>query len=104
MDTLLGEMNTINTVPHPSTSRKRKSSPPPKYRSNDHRSSPIDIYDGAHPDDFRGDATPSDDEFASPKRKLRTDLTIKPALDGFTNLGVCSSGPEDGGEQLQFWR
>lgn len=99
MDMLLGDMNAIKTVPPPpSRSRKRKPSPPPKYRSNEHRSSsPIDIYDSAHSDDFRGDAAPSDNEFASPKKKPRTDPTIKPALDGFTNLDVYSSGPEDAG-------
>lgn len=99
MDMLLGDMNAIKTVPsNPSRSRKRKPSPPPKYRSNDHRSSsPVDIYDGAHSDGFHGEAAPSDDEFTSPKKKPRTDPTIKPALDGLTNLDVYSSGPEDAG-------
>ena len=33
----------------------------------------------------------------SPKKKPRTDPVIKPALDGFTDLDVHSSGPEDAG-------
>ena len=89
MDTLLGDMNTIKAVPsNPFGSRKRKPSPPPKYRSNDNRSSsPIDTYDGAHSDGFHEDAGPSEDEFMSPKKKPRTDSA--------TNLKVHSTGPED---------
>ena len=99
MDMLLGDMNAIKAVPpNPLRSRKRKPSPPPKYRSNDHRSSsPVDAYDGAHSDGFHNDTAPSGDEFMSPKKKPRTDPAIKPALDGLTNLDVHSSGPEDAG-------
>jgi DNA polymerase alpha subunit A len=99
MDMLLGDMNAIKTAPtHPSRSRKRKPSPPPKYRSSDHRSSsPVDAYDGAYSDGFHDDAGPSGDEFMNPKKKARTDPVIKPALDGLTNLGVRSGGPEDAG-------
>ena len=99
MNTLLGDMNTIKAVPsNPFKSRKRKPSPPPKYRSNDHRSSsPVDIYDGAHSDGFHDEVGLSGDEFMSPKKKPRTDPAIKPALEGLTNLDVQSSGPEDVG-------
>jgi len=99
MDMLLGDMNAIKTIPsNPSRPRKRKPSPPPKYRSNDHRSSsPVDIYDGAYSDGFHEDAGPSGDEFMNPKKRPRTDLVITPALDGLTNLDVHSSGPEDAG-------
>ena len=99
MNMLLGDMNTIKAVPsNPFRSRKRKPSPPPKYRSNDHRSSsPVDAYDGPHSDSFHDDMGPSGDEFMSPKKKPRTDPAIGPALDGLTNLGVHSSGPEDTG-------
>jgi DNA polymerase alpha subunit A len=97
MDMLLGNMNAIKTVPsNPSRSLKRKPSPPPKYRSNDHRSSsPIDIHDGTYSDGLHDDAAPPGDEFMSPKKKPRTDPAIKPALDRLTNLDVYSSGPED---------
>ena len=99
MDTLLGDMNAIKAIPpNPFRSRKRKPSPPPKYRSNDHRSSsPVDIYDSVYSDGFHGDAGPSGDELVNPKKKPRTDPVVKPALDGFTNLDVHSSGPEDAG-------
>ena len=99
MESLLGDMNAIKAVPSiPVRSRKRKPSPPPKYRSNDYRSSsPIDAHDGAYSDGFRDDGGPSGDEFMSPKKKPRTDPVIKPALDGLTNLEVHSSGPEDAG-------
>jgi len=99
MDMLLGDMNTIKTAPsNPYRSRKRKPSPPPKYRSNEHRSSsPVDAYDGAYSDGFHEDPGPSGDEFMSPKKKQRTDPTIKPALDGLTNLDVRSNGPEGAG-------
>jgi hypothetical protein len=101
MDTLHGDMNTIQTaLTHPSRSRKRKPSPPPKYRSNDHRSSsPVDAYDGAYSDSFHDDAGPSGNEFMNPRKKARTDPAIKPALDGLTNLGVRSGGPEDAGTE-----
>jgi len=97
MNSLLGDMNTIKTIPsNPFRSRKRKPSPPPKYRSSDHRSSsPVDAYDGAYSDGFHGDAGPSGDEFMNPKKKPRTDPVIKPALEGLTNLDVHSSDPED---------
>ena len=100
MSTLLGDMNAIKAAPsNPSRlSRKRKPSPPPKYRSNDHRSSsPVDAYDDIHSDEFHDDMRPSGDDFVSPKKKQRTDPTIRPALDGLTNLDVQSSGPEDAG-------
>ena len=99
MDMLLGDMNTIKTAPsNPFRSRKRKPSPPPKYRSNDHRSSsPIGVSDGAYSDGFYDDAGPSGDEFTNPKKKPRTDPAIKPALDSFPNLDFHSSGPEDAG-------
>ena len=98
MSTLLSNMNTIKTAPsNPFRSRKRKS-PPPKYRSNDHRSSsPVGAYDDTWSDGFHDDAGPSGDELKSPKKKLRTDPAINPALDGLTNLDVHSSGPEDVG-------
>lgn len=97
MDMLLGDMNAIKTIPsNPFKSRKRKPSPPPKYRSNDHRSSsPVDFHDGTYSDGIHDDAAPSGDEFMSPKKKPRTDPAISPALDGLTNLDVRSSGPED---------
>lgn len=97
MNTLLGDMNTIKTAPSNSfrTSRKRKPSPP-KYRSNDHRSSsPVDPYDDIHSDGLHDDAGPSGDELVVPKKKQRTDPAIRPALDGLTSLDVHSSGPED---------
>ena len=99
MSTLLGDMNTIKTAPsNPFRSRKRKPSPPPKHRSNDHRSSsPVDACDSAHSDGFHDEGGPSGDEFMSPKKKARTDPAIRPALDGLTNLAVHSSGPEDTG-------
>lgn len=100
MNTLLGDMNTIKAAPSNPfrSSRKRKPSPPPKYRSNDHRSSsPIDAYDGVHSDGFHDDAGPPGDEFVSPNKKQRTDPTIRPALDGLTNLDVHSSDAEDAG-------
>lgn len=100
MNTLLGDMNTIKTAPsNPfKSSRKRKPSPPPKYRSNEHRSSsPVDPYDGVHSDGLHDDAGPSGDESMSPKKKQRTDPAIRPALDGLTNLDVHSSGLEDAG-------
>jgi len=94
---LLGDMSTIKTIPsNSSRSRKRKPSPPPKYRSNDHRSSsPVDTHAGTYSDGFHDDVAPSGDEFMSPKKKPRTDPAIKPALDGLTSLDVHSSGPED---------
>ena len=97
MNTLLGDMNAINTVPsNPFRSRKRKPSPPPRYRSNDYRSSsPVDPFGGACSDGLNDDTGPSGDEFMNPKKKPRTDPEIKPALDGLTNLDVHSSGPED---------
>ena len=98
MDMLLGDMNAIKPVPsNPLRSRKRKPSPPPKYRSNDHRSSSPVAYDDPYSDGFHDDVGPSGDEFMSPKKKPRTDPAIKPALDGLTNLDVHSSGAEDAG-------
>jgi DNA polymerase alpha subunit A len=100
MNTLLGDMNTIKTAPSNPfrPSRKRKPSPPPKYRSNDHRSSsPVEAYDDVRSDGFHDDVGPPGDEFMSPKKKQRTDPAIRPALDGLTNLDVHSSGPEDTG-------
>ena len=100
MNTLLGDMSAIKAVPSNPfrSSRKRKPSPPPKYRSNDHRSSsPVDAYDGVHSDGFHDDAEPPGDELVSPNKKQRTDPAIRPALDGLSNLGVDSSGQEDAG-------
>jgi DNA polymerase alpha subunit A len=99
MSMLLGDMNAIKPAPsNPFRSRKRKPSPPPKHRSNDHRSSsPVDACGGAYSDGFHDEGGASSDDLMSPKKKQRTDPAIRPALDGLTNLDVHSSGPEDTG-------
>ncbi|KAF7983750.1 hypothetical protein HWV62_19727 [Athelia sp. TMB] len=111
MDSILAGMDDIPTIPtHQKKSRKRKPSPeyldsdPPSprrgryssYRNATHSAS--SDFEGASSDGVIDDVGPSthgNDDFFSPKKKVKTEnYAITPAIDKMGRLDV-DSGPED---------
>lgn len=110
MNSLLAGMDDIPVIPiHQKKSRKRKPSPEyldsdppspraPRYSYRSAAKSASSDFEGASSDgmvDEAGPSVPGNDDFFSPKKKVKTEnYAISPAIDRMGRLGV-DSGPED---------